>query len=190
MADNPPITVKFLDYVTPSLNIDKLILNLEKRIDFTEKYLESQAKNEFEGELIFRVIGNKPTTTVVTPTIDDLTPIDINHAVADPFRDDDVDRARINSRGIIDRDMIEKRNIFYLQNTQLANILFLTTTEELRENLATFLIRISHKGDDQPNIDKGSNIKFSFREPFSMRNPYIIISKEKNQSKPAEASQK
>lgn len=188
MANNPPITEKFHDYITPNLDIPRLVKILDRRITYSEKYLESQTKNEYEGELIFRVIGNKKTTGLIQPgeILQTLTSADINHPSADPFRDPEIDTARITSRGLIDRDVIEKRNVFFLQNKVLANILFLAETEEERGNLATFLVRISHKGEEQPSLEKGSRLKFSFRDPASMKDPYIILAKEKDQSKSAE----
>ena len=98
----------------------------------------------------------------------------------------DVDKARIDSRGLIDRDMIEKRNILYLENKELAShFLFLTDEQEDIANLATFLIRIAHKEEQQPPLYRGAKIKFSFRDPSSMRDPHVIISKENDQSKTA-----
>ena len=188
MANNPPITDKFHDYITTNLDLPRLVKILDRRITYNEKYLESQAKNEFEGELLFRVVGNKKTIGLFEPseTPPFSTATDINHPSADPFRDPDVDESRIISRGLIDRDTIEKRNIIFLQNKELANILFLAETEEERGNLATFLIRVPHKGEEQPSLERGSRTKFSFRDPSSMRDPYVVLAKEKDQAKSSE----
>lgn len=188
MANNPSIIDKGHEYITPNLDLPRLVKILDKRLTYTEKYLESQTKNEFDGELIFRVIGNKITTGIIPPegTTQTLGPVDINHAAADPFRDPDVDTSRVLSRGLIDRDTIEKRNVLFLQNKELANILFLAETEEERGNLASFLIRIVHKGEEQPLLNKGSKVKFSFRDPSSMKEPFIVLAKEKDQQKASE----
>lgn len=185
MANNPLITDKSFDYITPNLDLVKLVKILERDKAFSEKALKKES--ELEGELIFRAVGNKLTTLVTTaPRTSDVIPFfDINHAVADPFRDADIDKDRIKANSTIDRDMIEKRNVLYLQNDTYAHILFLPINEEEAGNLASFLLRISHKGQQQPKLDKNSKIKFGFGDPYSMRDPHVIIEKESDQNKPA-----
>lgn len=189
MANNPPITDKSFDYITPNLSINDLVKILARDKAFSDR-INPPKENEYDGELIYRVIGNKTPllqTNTALPTIK--TFLDINHAVADPFRDTDVDKDRIRANGTIDRDMIEKRNVVYLKNDVYAHILFLTDKEEEAENLACFLIRISHKGESQPKLDKGSKIKFTFGDPFSMRDPKIITEKEADQNRPSETKE-
>lgn len=181
MANNPPITDKSFDYITPDLDIIKLVRILARDKTFYSNVAPLK-ENEYIGQLIYRSVGNKNRYGTTSPDI--VGNADLNHPSADPFRDSDIDNERIRSRGIIARDSIEKRNVLYLQNDEFANLLFLAGQEQA-DNLATFLIRINHKGEEQPPLDQYSKIIFSFTDQASMRDPYVVLTKEKDQSKTA-----
>lgn len=178
---NPPIQDKFLDFITPQLDYQRLTLALSAVV---KKALPTTKQTEFNGSLRYRVLGSKITDNSILPGVITTTIIDkfdINHAVADPFRDQDVDNERLSSKGILDRDTIEKRNVLYVEGAEIGHMLYLTADQEDASNLATFLLRIVHKEHEPVSLSQGSKILFSFNDLEGMRDPFLIPSKEKDQ---------
>lgn len=190
MAGNPPIQEKVLDFITPDMDVKRLV-NVFARI--IKKQEAKTKENKFEGTLQYRVIGNKMTKTTFSSREKAtvlVTDLDITHVVADPFRDSDIDSERINSKGMIDRDVFEKRRVLYVQNNEMAQMLYLAEKEEDRPNLATFLLRIVSTTDENVLLEKGDKIVFGFRDLEGMRGPFIIPTEEKNQKTNTSAAAK
>jgi len=190
-------TIKDPEFITPDMD-QKMMVRALARIE--ESKAKDKNKNEYLGELKFRVLGNRVTATSVQRGINEPEPIqelpsldfkvgfDINHPSVDPFRDPDVDEERAAGRGLVDRGTIEKRNVFFIQNYEMFQALYLATTEEEYEILASFLLRIPHKDTKQPNLNQDSSIVFSFRDPAVLRDPYVILNDEKTDKKAADAA--
>lgn len=188
---NPPIQEKVVDFITPDLDVKRLVKVFARII---QKQEAKTKENKFEGTLQYRVIGNKMTKNTfssrekVTTLVPDL---DITHVVADPFRDSDIDSERIKSKGMVDRDVFEKRRVLYVENREeMAQMLYLAENEEDRSNLATFLLRIVSTTDENVLLDKGDKIVFGFRDLEGMRGPFIIPTEEKNQKTNTSAAAK
>lgn len=187
MAGNPKIKQNDIDFITPDLDVKKLTSLLATRE--ARRAIEPR-QNEFEGSLTYKVTGNKVSSTDQNNTISGRQFFEINHAVADPFRDPDVDTERMVSKGTVDRDTIEKRVVLFLQSDKLYQMLYVDTSLDDANSLATFLLRIAHKGDQKPNMDLNSKINFNFKDPLSYRDPQIIITSEKTQKdNPGETAQ-
>ena len=168
MANERPI-VKASDPNNNFLNPDTDARYL--RIALTKKVIEQNTKkkkNEFIGTIKYRVDGSR---SYVVKTSDDL-----EHPSADPFRDTDVDKERIRSRGIVDRQTIEDRNVVYLFSEQLYHILYLEKNFEDKNSLATFLLRVPYSKNKTREFDNtpGTQIVFSFKDRENLRDPWLV----------------
>ena len=180
------------EFITPDLDIKKLSI-LQQIRDL--KKATPPEKTEFIGSVRYKVTGNKIVADINERTEAARSALfELQHAVADPFRDEDIDAERLRSKGAVNRDSIENRNIIFIQSDDLYQLLYIEDNIEEANNVATFLLRVSLKGDDKQPVDKGSKVNFTFNDPVSLRGPQIKITKEKIQqvdpSKPAEGPSK
>lgn len=174
--------MKDADFISPDLDVKKLTIAMKK---FLDRSLAEPDKTEYNGTLMYKVTGNKVMT--ITQTISrevSQTFFEINHAVADPFRDEDVDEERMKSRGLVDRSTIEKRNLLFVQSDELYQPLYIPNSIEEVNNLATFLLRIPHKGENKPSLESSSKVVFAFQDIKNLRGPIIKTTAENQQKVP------
>jgi hypothetical protein len=100
----------------------------------------------------------------------------LNIVSADPFRDPDVDRERIRSKGIVDEETIKDRNVLYVYSEKMYNMDFAALEGEQDEIKASFLLRIpySKSNNDIDNLRKNYEIIFSFKDRENLRDPWLV----------------
>ena len=170
MASKKPIVKKQNEnnFLTPDVEVTALVKLLSKKV-FEDT--ETKTSNEFVGKISYKLTGNRKTTDAVNPLFE-LTQL----AVADPFRDPDVDRERVRSKGIVDRTTIEDRNVLYLQSEQMYHVLYLAKAQEDPSALASFLLRVPYnvKSNNELNAEENTNLIFSFKDRTNLRDPWIV----------------
>ena len=170
MASKKPIVKKQNEknFLTPDVEVTALLKLLSKKV-FEDT--ETKTSNEFVGKISYKLTGNRKTTDASSPRFE-LAQL----AVADPFRDSDVDRERVRSKGIVDRSTIEDRNVLYLQSEQMYHVLYLADAEEDPLALASFLLRVPYnvKSNNELKVEKGNNLIFSFKDRANLRDPWIV----------------
>jgi len=166
-----PIVKKYdhKNHLTPDVEVTALVKLLSKKV-FEET--ETKTSNEFVGKIVFKITGNKTTAPSKTGTDN----FELAVASADPFRDSDVDRERVRSKGVVDRVTIENRNVLYLQSEQMYHVLYLNSDEEDAAAIASFLLRVPYDIKTNSKIDakQNSNLIFSFKDRVNLRDPWIV----------------
>ena len=156
------------NFLTPNVEVDALLKLLSKKVF---KDTVTKTSNEFVGKISYKLTGNRKTMDATVPGFE-LKQL----AVADPFRDSDVDRERVRSKGIVDRATIEDRNVLYLQSEQMYHVLYLAKKEEDPSALASFLLRVPYnvKSNNELKAEKDTNLIFSFKDRTNLRDPWIV----------------
>jgi len=170
VANKKPIVKKYdhKNNLTPDVEVNALIKLLSKKV-FEDT--ETKTSNEFVGKISYKLTGNRK---IKGATDGDFELLQL--AVADPFRDPDVDRERVRSKGIVDRTTIEDRNVLYLQSEQMYHVLYLTKKQEDLSALASFLLRVPYdiKANSKIDAKQNSNLIFSFKDRVNLRDPWIV----------------
>ena len=171
MANKKPIVKKQNEknFLTPDIEVTALLKVLSKKV-FEET--DSETNNEFVGKIVFKITGNKTTAPGKTGKDN----FELAVASADPFRDSDVDRERIRSKGVVDRVTIENRNVLYLQSEQMYHVLYLNSEQEDAAAIASFLLRVPYdiKANSKINTEQYSPLVFSFKDRTNLRDPWIV----------------
>lgn len=171
MAGKKPIVKKYdhKNHLTPDVEVTALVKLLSKKV-FEDT--ETKTSNEFVGKIVFKITGNKTTAAGNTGTDN----FELAVASADPFRDSDVDRERVRSKGVVDRVTIENRNVLYLQSEQMYHVLYLNSDEEDAAAIASFLLRVPYdiKANSKIDAKQNSNLIFSFKDRANLRDPWIV----------------
>ena len=171
MMDKKPTVERYdhKNHLTPNVEADALIKLLSKEVF---QGTVTKTSNEFVGKILFKITGNK--TTAVGQTGKDNFELAV--ASADPFRDSDVDRERVRSKGVVDRVTIENRNVLYLQSEQMYHVLYLNSEQEDAAAIASFLLRVPYDIKTNSKIDakQNSNLIFSFKDRANLRDPWIV----------------
>ena len=177
------------------LNPDNDYINVLKRIIEERSKEKRQKQNLFTGEVKYRVVGDR-TFGINGKNMDENKNIaffDLStHSSADPFRDEDVDKERVNSKGTVDFDTIANSNVLYIASDELYHSLYLNPRkgQEPDDNLATFLLRVRYNTTSlKVHADKGSQVKFSFKDRENLRNAIIEESEEPKQQIPEDAKE-
>jgi hypothetical protein len=170
VASKKPTVKKYdhKNHLTPDVEVTALVKLLSKKV-FEDT--ETKTSNEFVGKISYKLTGNRKTKGASDPGFELL-----QLAVADPFRDPDVDRERVRSKGIVDKATIEDRNVLYLQSEQMYHVLYLAKKEEDPSALASFLLRVPYnvKSNNELKAEKGNNLIFSFKDRANLRDPWIV----------------
>ena len=169
MASPTVEKLKELNSLTPDIEETALLKLLAKKVLEETK---TKTSNEFVGKIVFKITGNKTTAPGQTGKDN----FELSVASADPFRDSDVDRERVRSKGVVDRVTIENRNVLYLQSEQMYHILYLNSNEEDAAAIASFLLRVPYDIKTNSKIDakQNSNLIFSFKDRANLRDPWIV----------------
>lgn len=169
MASKKPIVKKQNEknFLTPDVEVTALVKLLSKKV-FEDT--ETKTSNEFVGKIVFKITGNKTVKNTGAENFE------LAVASADPFRDSDVDRERVRSKGVVDRVTIENRNVLYLQSEQMYHVLYNLKDKEDAAAIASFLLRVPYdvKANSKIDAKQNSNLIFSFKDRVNLRDPWIV----------------
>lgn len=166
MADKPKIKVnEDNNHLNSDIELPKLIKLLTQKVF---KGVKKNETNEYQGQVQNFIIGGTNT--------DKRNNSMLNIVSADPFRDPDVDRERIRSKGIVDEETIKDRNVLYVYSEKMYNMDFAALEGEQDEIKASFLLRIpySKSNNDIDNLRKNYEIIFSFKDRENLRDPWLV----------------
>ena len=166
MADKPKIKVnEDNNHLNSDIELPKLIKLLTEKVF---KGVKKNETNEYQGQVQNFIIGGTNT--------DKRNNSMLNIVSADPFRDPDVDRERIRSKGIVDEETIKDRNVLYVYSEKMYNMDFAALEGEQDEIKASFLLRIpySKSNNDIDNLRKNYEIIFSFKDRENLRDPWLV----------------
>lgn len=152
------------NHLNSDIELPKLIKLLTEKVF---KGVKKNETNEYQGQVQNYIIGG-------TNTDRDIPMLYI--VSADPFRDPDVDRERIRSKGIVDEETIKDRNVLYVYSEKMYNMDFADLKGEQDEIKASFLLRIpySKSNNDIDNLRKNYEIIFSFKDRENLRDPWLV----------------
>jgi len=147
------------------IELPKLIKLLTEKVF---KGVKKNETNEYQGQVQNFIIGGTNTA--------DRTDPQLNIVSADPFRDPDVDRERIRSKGIVDEETITDRNVLYVYSEKMYNMDFADLKGEQDEIKASFLLRIpySKSNNNIDNLRKNYELIFSFKDRENLRDPWLV----------------
>tara|TARA_Y100001938_G_scaffold22864_1_gene29709 strand:- start:136 stop:762 length:627 start_codon:yes stop_codon:yes gene_type:complete len=139
---------------------------------------KTQKTNLFTGKVKYRVVGDR-TFGLNQNEDKNIAGFDVMHPSADPFRDPDVDKERVNSKGVVDRDTIADSNVVFVYSEDLYHSLYSSEVEDTEAILATFLLRVRYdkKKFTRLSNTKDSHVEFSFKDRQNLRDPVIEESK-------------
>ena len=166
MADKPKIKVdEDNNHLNSDIELPKLIKLLTQKVF---KGVKKNETNEYQGQVQNFIIGGTNTDKRHNSML--------NIVSADPFRDPDVDRERIRSKGIVDEETIKDRNVLYVYSEKMYNMDFADLKGEQDEIKASFLLRIpySKSNNDIDNLRKNYEIIFSFKDRENLRDPWLV----------------
>lgn len=167
MADRPKVKVdEDNNHLNSDIELPKLIKLLTQKVF---KGVKKNETNEYQGQVQNFIIGG---TNIANRR--DVSALSI--VSADPFRDPDVDRERIRSKGIVDEETIKDRNVLYVYSEKMYNMDFADLKGEQDEIKASFLLRIpySKSNNDIDNLRKNYEIIFSFKDRENLRDPWLV----------------
>ena len=178
-----------------NLNPDGDIIRQVRRVVKERAKEKVQKTNFFSGKIKYRIVGSR-LTTKNKDLSKNIAGFDIRHAAADPFRDSEVDRERVNSKGVVDRDTITDSNVVFVHSDDLYHSLFRLDEDKAEGHniLATFLLRIRYNVKKFSRLvdTKDAHVQFSFKDRENLRDPVIEESRglkqELTEEQPARAS--
>ena len=173
---NKPIVQK--DQNNNFLNPDADYLRLLTGV-VEERATEKKKKtNSFTGKIKYRVVGSRKFG-INADVSQNIALFDINHPSADPFRDPDVDRERVNSKGVVDINTIVDSSVVFVHSDDLYHSLYLQENQEDVDILATFLLRVRYNVKKFINVinTRDAHVEFSFKDRQNLRDPVIEESK-------------
>lgn len=166
VSEKPKIKVnEDNNHLNSDIELPKLIKLLTEKVF---KGVKKNETNEYQGQVQNFIIGGTNT--------DKRNNSMLNIVSADPFRDPDVDRERIRSKGIVDEETIKDRNVLYVFSEKMYNMDFAALKREQDEIKASFLLRIpySKSNNDIDNLRKNYEIIFSFKDRENLRDPWLV----------------
>ena len=164
--DKPKIKVEEdNNHLNSDIELPKLIKLLTERVFKGAKKNET---NEYQGQIQNFIVGGTNT--------DKRTGAMVNIVSADPFRDPDVDRERIRSKGIVDEETIKDRNVLYIYSEKMYNMDFADLKGEEDQIKASFLLRVpySKSNNNLNNLRKNYEVIFSFKDRENLRDPWLV----------------
>ena len=167
VSEKPKIKVnEDNNHLNSDIELPKLIKLLTEKVF---KGVKKNETNEYQGQVQNFIIGG---TNIARRR--DVSTLKI--VSADPFRDPDVDRERIRSKGIVDEETIKDRNVLYVYSEKMYNMDFAALEGEQDEIKASFLLRIpySKSNNDIDNLRKNYEIIFSFKDRENLRDPWLV----------------